>query len=468
MTQNSKRIAVILSVLILVIGFAAVTTTLVLNGGLLISESDDFKIIFTEAILDGKKDNSLISSDKKTITFESQELLDLNDKTTLEYMVANTSRNYDANVSVNCSISSDTNEYVYVRNNPSEMIVEAGTSKKGTIEVELIKVLTESKEVSLTCELVSTPIERDSLGSEYVTPGVRTLMNINQTDFKSDIYCWIEQRWGTPDCGYERTIEGEFQKAIWNNKYKYFIKKIIIEDKINIPADVIESWDVSENQDGSIMAYLVENEQSNQYVNYYTAYIQADGKIIANEDSSNLFSDFYSMTEIQGLEYLDTSKVKNMRRMFSLFFYGDTINVCNPIEFIDVSNFDTSNVIDMSYMFNGCGNLTSLDISNFDTKNVTDMNSMFSNCNSLTSLDLSNFDTNKVTDMSSMFSDCSNLTNLNLSNFDISNVTSASQMFSAMPSNAKVYVKDAVSQQWVLNTYNRPSAWTTENVIVKS
>ncbi len=41
---------------------------------------------------------------------------------------------------------------------------------------------------------------------------------------------------------------------------------------------------------------------------------------------------------------------------------------------------------------------------------------MFYNCSSLTSLNLSNFNTNNVNDMSSMFYNCSNLTSLNSKN----------------------------------------------------
>ena len=41
-------------------------------------------------------------------------------------------------------------------------------------------------------------------------------------------------------------------------------------------------------------------------------------------------------------------------------------------------------------MFSGCSALTSLDLSNFNTKNVEDMSGMFSNCSSLTSLNSKN------------------------------------------------------------------------------
>ena len=50
---------------------------------------------------------------------------------------------------------------------------------------------------------------------------------------------------------------------------------------------------------------------------------------------------------------------------------------------IDLSSFNTQNVADMSYMFNGCASLTSIDISNFNTQNVTNMNDIFNECKSL-------------------------------------------------------------------------------------
>ena len=48
---------------------------------------------------------------------------------------------------------------------------------------------------------------------------------------------------------------------------------------------------------------------------------------------------------------------------------------------------------------------------------------MYSDCSSLTNINLSNFNTNNVINMGSMFYKCSSLTNLNLSNFNTNNVT---------------------------------------------
>ena len=70
-----------------------------------------------------------------------------------------------------------------------------------------------------------------------------------------------------------------------------------------------------------------------------------------------------------------------------------------------VPNFDTSNVTDMSYMFYSCENLTT--VPNFDTSNVIDMSYMFDYCTNLTTIP--NFNTSKVTYMGAMFWDCSNI-----------------------------------------------------------
>lgn len=89
---------------------------------------------------------------------------------------------------------------------------------------------------------------------------------------------------------------------------------------------------------------------------------------------------------------------------------------------LDLSAWDTSNVINMDYMFENCDKLTSLDLSNFDTSNVTNMQGMFYDCDNLTSLNLSNFDMNKVKESSilsgtyDMFISCTNLHTLRLDN----------------------------------------------------
>ena len=145
------------------------------------------------------------------------------------------------------------------------------------------------------------------------------------------------------------------------------------------------------------------------------------------------FDECKNLTDIEGIENLNTEKVTNMRSMFSY---------CFALTSLDVSNFNTQNVEDMSYMFNVCIRLTSLNVSNFDTQKVKDMSYMFYNCTGLTSLDLSNFNTQNVENMGSMFSWCIGLTSLNVSNFDTQNVKDMSYMFWNSSALTTIYVSD--------------------------
>ena len=168
-----------------------------------------------------------------------------------------------------------------------------------------------------------------------------------------------------------------------------------------------------------------------------------------------------ALEQIEGLEYLNTSEVKDMSCMFS---------DCESLTSLDLKNFNTQNVTDMVGMFSGCAALTSLDLKNFNTQNVTAMRGMFSGCTSLTSLDLKNFNTQNVTDMAFMFSDCTELTSLDLKNFNTQNVTYMNEMFSGCTSltsldlknfNTKkvTYMSEMFSGCAALRTINSNTAW---------
>ena len=103
---------------------------------------------------------------------------------------------------------------------------------------------------------------------------------------------------------------------------------------------------------------------------------------------------------------------------------------CKFLESIDVSSFNTNNVIDMSFMFTYCESLKSIDLSSFNTYNVTNMSEMFRGCESLESIDLSSFNTNNVNNMRGMFRGCESLKSIDLSLFNTYKVTDMSYMFS--------------------------------------
>jgi surface protein len=108
------------------------------------------------------------------------------------------------------------------------------------------------------------------------------------------------------------------------------------------------------------------------------------------------------------------------------WFYG----MRNLQSFTGLSNLNTSEVTNMSYMFCYCTKLTSLDLSHFNTSKVTFMYGMFYGSSGLTSLDLSSFNTTKVTGMTNVFVYCSNLRTITVgSDWRTSAVTSSSNMF---------------------------------------
>ncbi len=212
--------------------------------------------------------------------------------------------------------------------------------------------------------------------------------------------------------------------AVDNSKlwaHKSYIKKVVFETKISPKENYAYSYDISQDGDESVMTYLVQNSEDSTYI----AYIQSNGKTIANKNSKYLFQDFISLESIEGLENLNTSDVTDMSYMF---------NNCNKLVSLNVGDFDTSKVTDMSYMFNNCSKLTSLNVGSFDTSNVTYISYMFNKCSSLATLDVSNFDTSKVTNMSGMFNDCSKLSLLNVGGFNTGNVTNMNGMFNGCSS----------------------------------
>ena len=213
----------------------------------------------------------------------------------------------------------------------------------------------------------------------------------------------------------------DYDGTLWNKKQST-VTKIVFQDSINKIEGESESWDISSANNKTVMARLAPNTDD---TTTNTLYIQGNGGVTANYNSSDLFCDFSKLTEIENINLLDTSNVTNMHSMFY---------ECNRLTSLDLSKFDTSQVTDMMNMFFRCINLTSLDVSNFDTSQVTNMGYMFTACSSLTSLDVSNFDTSQVTDMNCMFDGCSSLTSLDVGNFDTSQVKNMREMFTCCSS----------------------------------
>jgi len=259
------------------------------------------------------------------------------------------------------------------------------------------------------------------------------LIPINISALNDFVY-WIE------------TIGGDSDS---NSLYSYlnkYVSKTTLDSITKIEFNDIErtnnvisgtNLDISKNQDYSVTAILNDN----------VLYIQYSGTLRFNENSSRVFQGFKSVQEITGLEYVDTSNVKNMSHLFSDSFALRTVNLTQintsnvtdmsymfsstKVDVSDIDKMDTSKVEDMSYMFESYYNEGELDLSNLDTSNVKNMSYMLSHIYS-SSLNITGWDTSKVENMSYMFYNTDALNILNLSILDTSNVTDMSYMFANM------------------------------------
>ena len=175
--------------------------------------------------------------------------------------------------------------------------------------------------------------------------------------------------------------------------------------------------------DSDIPAYIWYDAASQSILWYSDADIA-----YANEDSSYMFYDIgnnSSNTNLIDTAGINTSRVKNMRFMFS---GGKWI-----IKKIKITNLDTSNVEDMSYMFAASPYEQSItadpiDLSGFNTSKVTNMQGMFSGSH-FPFIDIRHFDTSNVTNMKSMFADLHKVTSLDLSGLNVKKVNNIRNIF---------------------------------------
>lgn len=163
--KNRNKISIL--IILIVIGFASITTTLIVRNNIgIASNLSDFDVYFSEAILDDIDVSSdVISTDGKNITFATRKLENEGETTSLHYKVKNASTQYNAEVSVMCSLENindeyDANEYIEFSNLMSSELILAGQESDGILKVKLKKAAVKEMQANLTCKLVINASER--------------------------------------------------------------------------------------------------------------------------------------------------------------------------------------------------------------------------------------------------------------------------------------------------------------------
>ncbi|MBR4626981.1 MAG: BspA family leucine-rich repeat surface protein [Ruminococcus sp.] len=165
-------------------------------------------------------------------------------------------------------------------------------------------------------------------------------------------------------------------------------------------------------------------------------------------DTSKVTDMSYMFGNCQALNTLDvsgfnTGSVTDMNNMFWN---------CKALTALSLAKFDTRNVTNMSYMFQNCLALTKIDVSLFDTGSVKNMKGMFAGDKAAKYIYFgSKFDTYDVTDMSYMFQGCSAVTSLNLSRFCTYNVSTSDYMFDGCKSLETLYLSELWVNKKMLN-----------------
>ena len=162
-----KRKSILLIVLLMAVGFAAVSTTLYINGQTKINANqDDFNVYYSNALVNGVQDLSVVESET-VLTFTTT-LSTLGETYELDYEVTNGSKNYDAELTMECTQG---NDYLTVTNEfDTDTNLEALQTRSGKLTLELIKSYagSEDLDVTITCTINANAIERGSLGEGEV------------------------------------------------------------------------------------------------------------------------------------------------------------------------------------------------------------------------------------------------------------------------------------------------------------
>lgn len=141
-----------------------------------------------------------------------------------------------------------------------------------------------------------------------------------------------------------------------------------------------------------------------------------------------------NVSEIDLTEF-DTTNIVDMDYMFLEAALGDRFSLGSPTNAQantpdrNILTLNTEGVTSMSGMFKDC-KVKHLDLNSLRTHNVTDFSDMFCSCNNLIDLNVDGFDTSNAEDFHGMFQGCIKLTQLNVKHFNVDNVLHMSCLFS--------------------------------------
>ena len=182
---------------------------------------------------------------------------------------------------------------------------------------------------------------------------------------------------------------------------QYIIEKILINKSSKLNKIKVES----KNQLLSIIEERYNDNKSFVYL--------SDIDVSELDDLSSIFDELYKM-EVVDISGWDTSNVIYMNDMFA---------ECTKLKkIIGIENLDVSNLKNATFMFSSCENLVELDLTNWNTISLQNASYMFYNCSNLKIIkNIENWQLPNIKKVKRMFSKCTKL-DVDLSNWDLSNI----------------------------------------------
>lgn len=127
---------------------------------------------------------------------------------------------------------------------------------------------------------------------------------------------------------------------------------------------------------------------------------------------------------------IDVSKLDDLSHIFEN----------RKFEYIDLSDWDVSNIYSMYSLFAKCYDLREVNLSGWDVRKVESTGYMFDECKLLEKIYLSWKNTSKISSFRRMFCECETLKEIDMSSFDLSGAKDMWRMFSDCVSLERLYL----------------------------
>lgn len=164
--MKKLKYEILFTILFMTVGIAAVSSNVFLSGSTqLVSNSEDFNVYFSDVLVDGEQNLSLVQNETGLVF--NGEFSAVGDKKEITYDVTNASKNYDADIDITCTQST---EYLTISNSfDTDSYLSARSTRSGVLTIILSKSYTGADlKQDISCTINASAVERNSQGSGNV------------------------------------------------------------------------------------------------------------------------------------------------------------------------------------------------------------------------------------------------------------------------------------------------------------